>query len=158
MTQKKNYNALPKLRWPSPVVQPAPDASVTVHVESLKKIVMASPFKALQHVYADTVYVGLTRAGWAALFERINTKALKYVPELHDCDDFAKLAAGLVSAIERVNGCGWVLDYSARHSYNVVLVVEDDGTCSLQAMEPQTDMLAEEGKGHYVGSEGIVIW
>ena len=40
----------------------------------------------------------------------------------------------------------------------VYLVLGDDDEVSLRVMEPQTDAEVTEGKGHYPGKQGIVIW
>lgn len=144
------------IRWPKPAV-PAVRKRVTAAV--VEGALQSSKLSHLRPTFTDAEYVACTADEWARIFEQINTKALQYTPELHDCDDFGALARGLVPALALVNGIGWALDYSAQHSYNVVLVLDDaDGSVSVQAMEPQTDLIVQGGTGHYTASSGMVIF
>ena len=62
----------------------------------------------------------------------------RYKSEHVDGDNFAVCLAGDVSQRWDVNDIGVVLNVSAGHAYNCVLVSED-GKVDLRTVEPQTD-------------------
>lgn len=146
---------------PTPIVWPKPDIPAkrkTVKHDEITSAVAKSPFRKMNLILTDDEYQACTRVEWQAIFAETNTKAIQYVPEVEDCDDRAALARGLVPAIANVNGIAWVLDPSSKHSYNVVLVLKDDGDIEVVAVEPQLDEFEQGGSGHYKGSDGWLIF
>ena len=146
------------IQWPKPVT---PADAKTISTADLAKVIKASKFNRFQHIYTDSKYVGLTRDEWNAVLEEAHTKAVKYVATVEDCDDHGALARGVVPAISHANGISWVLDFSGKHSYNLVLVVEADGSFGVEAVEPQLDKLVpftRVGSDPYAAREGIAIW
>ena len=140
--------------WPRPVQPPVREA---VPAAAVAKALMNSALSHLKPIFTDDHYVALTRAEWSAAFAEGNEKALKYIPTVHDCDDFGALARGLIPALSSVNGIAWVLDPSSQHSYNAVLV--KDGTeIEIAVVEPQLGKFEDAGKGHYLGKQGWIIF
>ena len=149
-----------KISWPPPV---RPAAVNTIKVDDLEKLISKSAFAHLAPIFTDSHYTGLTRDEWNTLLRRTNTDTLKYLPTVHDCDDFGALMRGLIPALSDTNEISWVLDYSGGHSYNIVLVVEDDGSFGLAAVEPQQDEFVpmakfNSGKPPYEAKRGTQIW
>ena len=145
------------IQWPKPT---APKRRTTVTTAQLAAIVASSPFHDMAPIYTDSKYLALTADEWNDVLEATNTRQTKYIPEVHDCDDFAFLAKGAVSAIASVNGIFVVLDFKGRHAYNAVLVVDDDGAVSLQVVEPQRDSFVphlKQGTEPYAEQKGILI-
>ena len=146
------------IKWPD-VVKPAGDTTITT--EALDKLMKASKWKDFQPIYTDSSYVGLNRTEWNKVLAETNTRTLKYVPTVHDCDDFAFLARGVVPAVADVNGIAVVLDFSGKHAYNLVLVCEADGTRSVEAVEPQQDRFvrfSDVGREPYSAVNGMALW
>ena len=147
----------PVIEWPKPTT---PKTRTTITTAQLGAIVASSPFHDFQHIYTDSKYVALTAEEWNDVLAETNTRQTKYVGEVHDCDDYAKLCAGAVSAVANVNGIAIVLDFAGRHAYNAVLV-DDDGTVSIQVVEPQRDSFVPHlrlGAKPYAEQKGICIW
>ena len=143
------------ITWPKPNI---PVKRKTFAQPEVLTALQKSELRKLNPIFTDSQYVACTRAEWQAVLTEANTKALEYVPEVHDCDDFGALARGLVPAISDVNGIAWVLDPSSQHSYNAVLVLEDDGSVTVAVVEPQLDEFVQGGSGHYKGADGWIVW
>jgi hypothetical protein len=69
------------------------------------------------------------------------TDTRKYVNEIFDCDKFAIYFKARVSLDFGINAVGVVLDYSAGHAYNLVILKEPDGRVQWYLFEPQRDAL-----------------
>ena len=99
-----------------------------------------SEFSHLQLISTNKKYRGLPRDEWDAILATQFTVANRYEPDLFDCDGFSCAFMGLIAWDFDVNGVVRILDSSAGHSYNAVLVASDDGkSCSFIGIEPQTD-------------------
>lgn len=146
------------IQWP-PVV--TPNDEKTIGVADLQALIKSSKWAKFTPVFTDSKYVGLTRAEWNAVLEETNTRALKYTPTVEDCDDFAFLARGVVPAVARVNGIAVCLDFEGRHAYNLVVVIEADGSFGLEAIEPQQDAFvpfASVGADPYRAATGMLLF
>ena len=64
----------------------------------------------------------------------------KYISETFDCDKFAMYFKSRVAIDFGINAVGVVLDYSAEHAYNLVILKEGDGI-RWYLYEPQNDKL-----------------
>ena len=101
----------------------------------------------LQFISTNKKYRALPQAVWDQILATHFT-VHEYVPEFFDCDAFAAAFMGLAAFNYEINGVARVLDSSAGHSYNAVLVSEDGKTCTWKEVEPQADVFVEdEGKG-----------
>ena len=70
--------------------------------------------------------------------------AKRYELEKFDCDDYAMLFKARMAFEFGVNAIGYVIDWSAGHAYNVVLVEDYDGPL---LFEPQNDkVFSVEGR------------
>ena len=74
-----------------------------------------------------------------------HVSAVPYVADYLDCDKHSRLLWALMPNDFRLNCVGLVLDYSGRHSYNVVVVDDGAGGLSVRWVEPQS---GEEVKLH----------
>ena len=113
-----------------------------------------SKLKQLQLISTNKKYRALPQKAWRqVLAEHLTIH--EYVPEFFDCDGFAAAFMGLVAFNYEINGVARVLDSSAGHSYNAVLISEDGKTCSWKEVEPQADIfVSDEGSK---GSSGVTI-
>jgi hypothetical protein len=64
----------------------------------------------------------------------------KYISETFDCDKFSMYFKSRVAIDFGINSVGVVLDYSAEHAYNLVILKEGDGI-RWYLYEPQNDNL-----------------
>lgn len=100
----------------------------------------------LQLISTNKQYRSLPQSVWDQILATHFT-IHEYVPEFFDCDSFAAAFMGMVAFDYEINGVVRVLDTSAGHSYNAILVSEDGKTCTWKEVEPQADILvSSEGK------------
>ena len=86
-----------------------------------------------------------------------HTNREEYVAEFFDCDDFAiDLKATLKKKYRLFNSVVWVIDYSGKHSYNIIPCMEDSNL-KVYIVEPQTDELVPHVGGDYAGKNGYLI-
>ena len=93
----------------------------------------------------DRYYRAAPMEQWVTMLAKADEIAYTYVPEVRDCDDYAKYLAGFISMKYAVNGLGIVMDDPAEHSYNVVLVLQDDGSVVFEVVEPQLTGVTDPG-------------
>ena len=99
----------------------------------------SNPAGRLKLVPLDSKYWAVNAAGWEKILAEIDTRQDKYIAERYDCNHFAWRAKGEIDYQFGLNGCGFVIDYSGRHSYNIALCVADDGSIEWRVCEPQAD-------------------
>ena len=102
-------------------------------------------FSLIQLISTNKQYRALPRAVWDSILAEHLT-VHEYVPEFFDCDAFSVAFCGLVAFKYEINGCARVLDSSAGHSYNAVLVSEDGTSCTWELVEPQADIFVSDMK------------
>ena len=105
----------------------------------------------------DTKYRALPEQAWAELVKQHGLIKRRYTPEYFDCDDFATVFQGRCADYYAVNGCGKVVDFSGRHSYNILLVVEEGQVLRAHLYEPQNEGRPTPGQGHYTERNGFII-
>ena len=89
----------------------------------------------------------LPRQIWDEILHFSQVDTLEYVPEIADCDDFARIFVGEVLKNFRISA-GLVLDLSGRHAYVAILVIENE-ELNVVTIEPQNDAWAvAEGDGN----------
>ena len=108
--------------------------------------------------FLDRQYVGLQLPVWSDVIRYTGVDKGKYVAERRDCDDFAKMFAAVCSHKLGVNGVGLVIDISAAHAYNAVLVVSGTGELMVKFLEPQTDRWVFPGDPGYALQAGVVVF
>lgn len=74
-----------------------------------------------------------------------------------DCDKFSRQFQAEIQTLE-LNSVGMVIDYSARHSYNVVAVIGDDQKVDYHFIEPQQDREIKIHQSIYTFENGEVIF
>ena len=79
------------ITWPKPNI---PVKRKTFAQPEVLTALQKSELRKLNPIFTDSQYVACTRAEWQAVLTEANTKALEYVPEVHDCDDFGGARAG----------------------------------------------------------------
>ena len=113
--------------------------------DQVRKAWSQSKLQKLQLISTNKQYRALPKKVWNQILAE-HLSVHEYVPEFFDCDAFSMAFAALVAFNYEINGIARVLDSSAGHSYNAVLISEDGKTCSWKEVEPQADI--------YVSSEG----
>lgn len=96
-----------------------------------------SDYNHIQLLQIDEHYRALARADWQTVMQASDTRTLKYQKDWRDCDDFSMLFCGEVKSL-LVNGIGWMIDFSARHSFCMVLVAGKPKP-EFAWIEPQAD-------------------
>ena len=111
-----------------------------------------SELQHLQFWSLNKSYRALPEKVWDQILAEHLTKH-EYVPEFFDCDGFAAAFMGLVAFNFEINGVARVMDNSAHHSYNAVLISDDGKTCTWKKVEPQGDVFVDKEKT----TPGIVV-
>lgn len=114
------------------------DQSFTFSGDQIRDAWHKSKLSLLQLISTNKEYRALPKKVWSSILAEHLT-IHKYVPEFFDCDAFSVAFCGLVAFKYEINGVVRVLDSSAHHSYNAVLVSEDGSTCEWMVIEPQND-------------------
>ena len=95
--------------------------------------------------FCDENYLSLPARAWRrvgeAVVDHLPTGQRAYLTDRRDCEDFAFLSRGLIPFLFGVNGVAAVLDFSAGHAYNAVLVHDSDGELHVRFVEPQALMI-----------------
>lgn len=127
----------------------------------------ASPLSHLQLVSTNKKYRALPKKVWDAILA-LHQTVHPYTAEFFDCDAFSSVFVGFTLWNFEINGVVRVFDNSAHHSYNAVLISDDDGkTCRWERVEPQTDMFVDDNNppgivvnappGAYTATSGFAI-
>ena len=120
------------------------------------RMALAEAAPRAQVIQIDSKYWVLNEADWDEVLAA-HPPRNKYTPERYDCDDFAIHFKGWVSYTYKINTVGWVLDFSGEHSYDVVIVGEEDGSLKARFVEPQSDRMVKLGSNHHILTSGIII-
>ena len=128
----------------------------------LYKAMGKGPYRTFQNKFMDSSYRVLTAEAYTKALELLSVDKKHYQSEFFDCDDFAWVSKGLMSFVFEINGVGWVCDYSGRHSFLNVCVLDEsakDLSLSIQVIEPQTNLRVKKFDDAYVNvGNGFVIW
>ena len=111
----------------------------------------------------DARYMVLPRETWNRILAKDDTNAAKYIKEEYDCDNFALELYREMVNVKRLRAIGWMIDYSGKHSYNAILVLDKDGSVCAEFLEPQSDRIVEPGTPMsktemYTMQRGIVVF
>lgn len=95
-----------------------------------------------------------------------HVEAIRYQANYVDCDKHSRLLWSLIPVIFRINNIGMVLDYSGRHSYNVVVVDADDDKpegdgdgLKVVWLEPQTGSAIKiHSEPYYSLKRGLILF
>ena len=142
----------------------AQSKAVVFSNEQIQAAWQTSDLKHLQLISTNKKYKGLPRATWDAILA-LHQTIHPYTPEFFDCDSFSAVFLGFTVWNFEINGVVRVLDMSASHSYNGILVASDDGkTCSWEIVEPQADIVVSnpavtitKQKDIYTATSGFAI-
>ena len=119
-----------------------------------------SPLAHLELISTNKKYRALPRDIWdAILATHLTAVKSRYEENYFDCDAYAAAFMGLVAWRYDINGVARVLDNSAHHSYNAILLVSDDSkTCSWLMVEPQSDGIVGDPSGPVVHTKAGDIY
>ena len=117
-------------------------AAVVFSGDAVQAAWKASELKHLQLISTNKQYRALPMEHWNKALAMHGTEHA-YTPDFYDCDTFSAVFSGWVAWTFEINGVARVLDNSAHHSYNAILVAREDGTCEWQKVEPQADILVD---------------
>ena len=95
-----------------------------------------------------------------ATFDKIMKASRTYrfhYEEFFDCDKFARLFQAECFTLE-LNSVGFVIDWGARHAYNLVPLIVPEGGLKFITIEPQDDNQVKVHQGLYKLKKGIVIF
>ena len=92
----------------------------------------------LQLICTNKKYRALPKTHWDAILALHQTMH-PYETDFFDCDSYSAVFVGFTVWNFDINGVARVLDNSAHHSYNAVLVCDDGKTCYWKTVEPQSD-------------------
>ena len=142
--------------------KPSPKPRV-VDRDAVEKCVSAVPPGSGVVVYAlDSKYWVVGEDAAMDAVRSCHTDALKYVADRFDCDKFARTLYADLPLKFQLNSVGFVLDWSGRHSYNLLVVDEkpdaDAPVLGVRWVEPQSDAeIKLHSKPYYDLGSGIVI-
>ena len=112
--------------------------------------------ESMNPIVCDDKYNVVDKETFDKILKASRTNRFHY-EEFFDCDKFARLFQAECITLE-LNSVGFVIDWSARHSYNIVPVYENNGSLSFLTVEPQSDQTVKIHEGIYKFKEGIVIF
>ena len=146
--------AQPKPHYPPPIVsspdalyytdvvpETKADALSKAHVFTTEQVTDAWSNSELSHIQLISTnknYRALPRQVWDAILA-LHQTIHPYEVDFFDCDSFSAVFVGFTVWNFDINGVARVLDNSAHHSYNAVLVSDDGKTCTWKKIEPQSD-------------------
>lgn len=105
----------------------------------------------------DNIYFALTDAEWDWVIAEVGHDPHAYTPETYDCDSFSRYWWAEVNHRWPVNGMFVVVDYSAEHSYNALLVHDGAGHLTVRLFEPQSDTRPKRGVKPYILQAGFFV-
>ena len=91
-----------------------------------------------------------------AILKASRTNRFHY-EKFFDCDKFSRLFQAECFTLE-LNSVGMVIDWGARHSYNLVPYYKDNNELEFVIIEPQADQEVKVHQGIYQFKKGIVIF
>ena len=93
--------------------------------------------KNVRWVVMDPWYYALPWDTWVKIMDNLQVYKEKYKDVLFDCDDFAKDFFYNAGNLATQSAVGWVADTGGHHSYNLVWLINDDGSFGCHVVEPQ---------------------
>lgn len=123
--------------------------AVVFNADDVVRAWNVSPLNHLQLWALDSKYRAVPEEVWETMLET-HFSENDYEGTWYDCDDFSLVFSADVVSTWEINSAARVIDFSAKHSYNAVLVANDDGTCAWKIVEPQTDMFLHSMKERHV--------
>lgn len=92
-------------------------------------------------IMLDGEYRVLPESEMLQCVKATHTDAIKYQPEIADCDKIARAMWARIPLMFGINSVGLFADFAGRHCFCLVLVKPDDNSAPIVArlVEPQTD-------------------
>lgn len=141
-------------------------ASAVMTAQQVTDAWKQSELKHLQLISTNKHYRALPTQTWNDILARHQT-VHPYTADFFDCDSYAVVFSAFAVWNFGINGVAQVLDSGAGHSYNAVLVSDDNGkTCTWKKVEPQADIFVDAPpkgihvtapKGAYAAMVGFAI-
>ena len=129
------------------------ESVVEVSYNQLASAFHESDLKRLQFAGLDSRYRAVDMKTWELIIAYNDVDEEKYKSEHFDCDNFAVCFAGEVAQKWDINGVGIVIDFSAQHAYNCLILADKFGNIKIISFEPQADRFAE-----YKAENGFVMF
>ena len=105
----------------------------------------------------DGRYRVLTRAEWDFVVKEVGPEHNRYLADFFDCDAFSRAWYGRIAEDYEINGMFIVVDFGAKHSYNLMLEHDGKGNLSCCLFEPPTLQRPAKGTGHYTMNRGFLL-
>ena len=103
----------------------------------------------------DSKYWILTEQMFDRILKETKVDKIKYQKEKNDCEDIARKMVDICHDLG-INSVGRAFSWGGGHSFDVVLVRNENGNIILRAFEPQTDRYVEF-TGQYTLENMLVI-
>ena len=107
----------------------------------------------LQFAALDSRYWAVDLKTWQLILAYNGTDLEPYQSERYDCDSFSVSLSGEVGKKWKLNTCGIVIDFSARHAYNCVVTTD----AGILVVEPQSDQIFNQNSP-YEAQSGFVMF
>ena len=105
----------------------------------------------------DTHYWVASEADTLQAIRECHVDAMKYVSDIADCDKHSRLLYALLPDKFQLNSIGLVVDFSGKHSYNLI-VVQGEKELEVRWIEPQTSReIKLHSKACYSLTSGLVL-
>jgi len=114
-------------RWPVPYIE--------VDANHINEIVRKS-FPNVKILWHDLKYRKTTIEEWKKIIVYDLIDLRNWIRDYFDCDKFARYYFAMLPHLFGLNTIGYVLNYTGRHAFNLIITCE-----SAYIFEPQTDQL-----------------
>lgn len=140
-------------------------AAVTFTSDQVMAAWQQSELSHLQLICTNKNFRALPKANWDAILG-LHQTVHPYETDIFDCDAYSLCFAAFSAWNFDINGVARVLDNSAHHSYNAVLISDDGKTCYWKIVEPQADIFTDDPppgvkvvapEGAYKAASGFAI-
>ena len=134
-----------------------------VTASDVNSAVARSEWAHVKCLHEDSEYFAPNKTALLTALPHIATAAISYVHPTFECRNFASLFCCIFTGAMRVSAVAKTLDFTGGHSYNLMVVVDDEGPqrLGIVAIEPQLDRLVvpKGPRSHYTADgKEIAIW
>lgn len=124
---------------------------------ALVKAFRESAARGMRMQFLDGEFVVANQLLWDEIIKKNPIDKYKYRSNIADCDNFAAGFASMVGLKRGVNTAAFVCDTSSGHAYNLLFVLQKNGTIKVRAFEPQSDRYVRLGTKNYKAQKGFVM-
>ena len=141
------------------IQDPTPGCKL-VKSDDLAKIWLGGPLSQIKLWMLDGDYYIAPRYELDDILGENEADRATYRKERVDCDNFAMFFSGCMG-LRRGIASAMVMDFSGKHAYCALPVVEHDGMVNIEVIEPQSDKLVTDLVGKhpsYLAKYGVALW